>query len=150
MVLKGKRVAGAVLHDPKFVTNILFGGELKASDVTLVNEPRPLSGLRAVNKGEADAAVVDRSVLANMASLPFASELAVIHTSSTLPLPVVVALPGGVPYVAGFKAKMADICGSAQGKTVCEAALLESIQPATEADYKPLVCLYEGKSCGKK
>jgi len=148
--LKGKKVAGAVLYNPTFVTNILFGGEIKASDVTLVNEPRPLSGLRSVNKGEVDAAVVDRSVLAHMASLPFAADLAVIHTSTTLPLPVVVALPGGAKYIGAFKAKMSDLCGAPEGKTVCEAAQLESIEPANESDYKSLTCLYEGKPCGKR
>ena len=143
--LKGKKVAGMILSDPVFVSSIVFSGKLAASDVEIIHEPRPLSGLRAVNRGKVDAAVVDQAVVKHMKTLSFGADLEVIHTSVKLPPPVVVSFPSGRKNVSNFKSRMSELCGSGEGKEICTSIQLSSIDKASEKDYASIISLYEGK-----
>jgi len=143
--LKGKKVAGMILSDPVFVSSIIFSGKLAASDVEVIHQPRPLSGLRAVNRGKVDAAVVDQAVVKHMKTLSFGADLEVIHTSVKLPPPVVVSFPSGRKNVSIFKSRMDKLCGSGEGKQICTSIQLSSIEKASEKDYASILSLYEGK-----
>lgn len=140
--LKGKAVAGAVVHDPKYVANVIMGGALAAGDLRCVPEKRPLKALRDVARGAVDAAVVDRSVIEHLAELDFAAELEVLHASKPVPAPAVVVMGAGLPHASAIAGVLVGLCGRPDGAELCKTLTLTAIRAASDADYAPLLKRY--------
>ncbi len=136
--LVGKTVSGAVVHDEKYVHNVLLDRKLAAGNLTLISEKRPLKSLRDVVRGKVDAAIVDRSVVDHMSELDFAGDLQVIYTSVSVPAPAVVVMGEGKSHAAKLKSVLVGLCKRADGKDLCKTLTITSINPASEADYKNL------------
>jgi hypothetical protein len=64
--LAGKRLSGVVVNDEKFVVNVLLDKSVPMGSLKLAPQKRPLQSLRAVARGEADAAIVDQAVVNSM------------------------------------------------------------------------------------
>jgi ABC-type phosphate/phosphonate transport system substrate-binding protein len=140
--LKGKTVAGAVVHDPKYVANVIMAGALGPADLRVVPEKRPLKALRDVARGAVDAAVVDRAVVEHMAELDFAGEVVILHTSKPVPAPAVVVMGAGVPHAAAIAGALVGMCGRPDGAELCKTLTLTSIKAASDADYASLLKRY--------
>jgi len=140
--LKGKTVAGAVVHDPVFVANVVMDGALAPSDIRPVPQQRPLSALRDVARGVVDAAVVDSQVIEHMAKLDIAGEIRVLHTARPVPAPAVVVMGAGIPHAAAFAGALVGLCGRPDGADLCRTLTLTSIKAASDADYAPLLKRY--------
>lgn len=140
--LAGKSVAGAVAHDPKYVANVVMGGQVAAADLRCTAEKRPLKALRDVARGTLDAAVVDRSVIEHLSELDFAGELTVLHTSKPVPPPAVVVMGAGLPHAAALAGALVGMCGRPDGAELCKTLTLTAIRAASDADYKPLLQRY--------
>ncbi|HUT79068.1 MAG TPA: PhnD/SsuA/transferrin family substrate-binding protein, partial [Polyangia bacterium] len=140
--LKGRTVAGAVVHDAKYVANVIMGGALEAGEIRTVPEKRPLKALRDVVRGTVDAAVVDRAVIEHMAELDFAGEVVILHTSKPVPAPAVVVIGAGVPHASAIAGALVGMCGRPDGAELCKTLTLTSIKSASDADYAPLLKRY--------
>ena len=140
--LAGKTVSGAVVHDEKYVHNVLLDRKLAVGDLTLKSQKRPLKSLRDVVRGKVDAAIVDRSVVDHMSELDFAGDLQVIYTSVPVPAPAVVVMGEGKSHAAKLKSALVGLCKRADGKDLCKTLTITSINPASDADYKSLYKRY--------
>jgi len=143
--LAGKTVSGAVVHDEKYVHNVLLDRKLAAGNLTLMSQKRPLKSLRDVARGKVDAAIVDRSVVDHMSELDFAGDLQVIYTSVPVPAPAVVVMGEGKAHAAKLKSVLVGLCKRADGKDLCKTLTITSINPASDADYKSLYKRYNRK-----
>ncbi len=143
--LAGKKVEGAVVHDEKYVLNVLFAGKIKPGELTFKSQKRPLKALRNVARGTADAAIVDGSVQAHMSELPFAADLKVIFTSKPVPAPAVVVMGDGLKKAGDLKKVLIGMCGQPDGRELCQTLTISSIKAASDADFKDLVKRYKGK-----
>jgi ABC-type phosphate/phosphonate transport system substrate-binding protein len=90
--LKGKRLSSNHLQNARFISNVIFAGRLDAEkQFQLQPTPSPIKPFKQVDRGEADAALIDDAQLANMKKLPFGQSLRVIYSSESVPAYPVVA-----------------------------------------------------------
>jgi ABC-type phosphate/phosphonate transport system substrate-binding protein len=91
--LKGKVVVSNHLGSPRFLQKVVFDGKIDpATFFQLQPTTSPLKGLKAVDRGEAAATIIDDQQLANMKTLPFGAEMKTIYSSAALPATPFVAL----------------------------------------------------------
>ncbi|MCU0662493.1 MAG: phosphate/phosphite/phosphonate ABC transporter substrate-binding protein [Myxococcota bacterium] len=140
--LAGKKLAGAVVTDPKFVHDVLLGKKLAVGQLSLVDEQKPLQALRAVARGQMDAAIVDKAVVDHLAELPFAKDLKVIFTASPVPAPAVVVFGEIVKDAKKLEEVLTGLCQQADGKELCKTLTISSIKAASESNYKSLFSAY--------
>jgi hypothetical protein len=140
--LAGKKVSGAVVHDPRFAANVLLGGQVAPDAVTFVEESRPLRSLRGVARGKVDAAIVDGAVLHHMGELDFADELKVIHTAEPVPAPAVVVMGEGKQHAGALKSALVGLCQRPEGEQLCKTLTLTAIRSASNRDYRSLLARY--------
>jgi hypothetical protein len=143
--LKGKTIVSNHLENPRFLSKIVFKGEVDAEkDFKLVPTASPLKGLKALDRGEAEATLLDDEQLAHMKSLPFASQLKVIYTSPILPATPVVAFgKNTTPAERDAFAKMVlGMCNDAKGAEVCKALQITKFTPPDKAAYEDALRRY--------
>jgi ABC-type phosphate/phosphonate transport system substrate-binding protein len=140
--LANKKLSGIVVNDEKFVVNVLLDKKVAMGGLVLVPQKRPLQSLRAVARGEADAAVVDQSVVDSMKDLPDAADLVVIHTAKPVPAPAVVVMGDGLDDAKALGAALVGMCDRPDGKELCKTLTLTAIKAATDKDYKDLLDRY--------
>jgi ABC-type phosphate/phosphonate transport system substrate-binding protein len=140
--LAGKRVSGVVVNDEQFVVNVLLDKQIPMGSLKLTPQRRPLQSLRAVARGEADAAIVDQAVVASMKDLPEAQDLVVIHTAKPVPAPAVVVMGAGTTDAAVLSGALVGMCDQPDGKELCKTLTLTAINAASDADYKDLFTRY--------
>ncbi len=140
--LAGKSIASPHLQEERFAERIIFGGGLGlgGAGAKAVDVRAPLSALRKVVRGEADAAVVDEPVARQLSTLPFGSELRVLHASERLPPLPVVALPRATPADRQAMARaLLGLCSGGEGAALCRSLRLEGVEAASDATYAGLV-----------
>lgn len=125
--LKGKTLSATNATSPRYLSKIVFGGKLDAAThFTLKKASTATAPKKALDRGEADAALLDDAQVKNL--LP---GMRVIFTSAPLP---------PTPFVAvGKNAKKEDIaavgkmvqsmCGDPKGAEVCKALQITSFGP---------------------
>ncbi|MBL4845543.1 MAG: hypothetical protein JKY65_08460 [Planctomycetes bacterium] len=162
------RIWSAHLDDPRFATNVVFGGKLRVKDVRhakrvvpafaggrirIVSTTRALSVLRRLQRGQdykgepVDAVLVDATVWRGLQQLKrYKGVFRVLYTSPVLPTPPVVRFRSG--DVKGSQALAKVLFGM---KSLTEgAAIMKSIQvsaftPPQAKRLAELVKLYEAK-----
>ncbi len=128
--LKGQVLTSNHLESPRFLSKIVFDGKLDAATFfKLQQTPSPLRGLKAVDRGEAAATLLDDMQTAQLQTLPFASSLRVLYKSEVLPAVPVVAFgknitPADRDQIAQA---MIGVCKSEKGAAVCKALQIEAI-----------------------
>jgi ABC-type amino acid transport substrate-binding protein len=140
--LAGKRVSGIVVHDERFVVNVILDKKVSMGSLTLLPQKRPLKSLRDVARGEADAAIVDQSVVDSMGELPEAADLVVIHTAKPVPAPAVVVMGDGAADAAALSKALVGMCDRPDGAELCKTLTLTAIKAASDKDYKDLFDRY--------
>lgn len=138
--LAGKRLASPFLEERRFVEKVLLGGKIGlgsgAGQLHPIDVRSPLSALRKVSRGQAEAALVDEPVVEQMSKLPFGEELRVIHSSDKLPPMPVVALQWANKADVPLMAKaLIGLCNGSEGGELCRSLRLESVQPANERTF---------------
>ena len=140
--LAEKRLSGVVVNDEKFVVNVLLDRKVPMGSLKLMPQKRPLKSLRDVARGEADAAVVDQSVVNSMKELPEAADLTVIYTAKAVPAPAVVVMGGGAADAGALSKALVGMCGRPDGAELCKTLTLTAITAASDEDYKDLLTRY--------
>jgi ABC-type phosphate/phosphonate transport system substrate-binding protein len=142
--LEGKKVSGTVVHDDRYVSNVLLDRKVPPGSMKLESQKRPLKSLRDVARGLTDAAIVDQSVVDHMAELEFAGDLRVIYTSKPVPAPAIVIIGDG-PEAGAKKIKdvLIGMCERPDGKELCKTLMITAIKAASDADYKALFGTYD-------
>ncbi|MBN2802097.1 MAG: PhnD/SsuA/transferrin family substrate-binding protein [Deltaproteobacteria bacterium] len=136
-----KTVSGVIVHDEKFVKNVIFDKGAPDSIIYKFNK-RPLKALRDVASGTIDGALIDSATKEHMDTLDFAKDLKIIYTSKPVPPPVIVVLNDSVKDAAKIKKSLTSICKTPEGKKLCNSLTISNIAPASDRDYSELVKKY--------
>jgi ABC-type phosphate/phosphonate transport system substrate-binding protein len=141
--LAGRSLASPFLKEIRFVERVLLGGGLALGpgdgQVHPVHVRQPLAALRKVARGEADAALIDEPVLAQLPSLPFGAELHAIHASEKLPpLPVVAFGTAAAADRTAMSKAILTLCAGAEGPALCKTLRVAAVEPATDRTYAGL------------
>jgi len=142
--LKGKKLISNHLASPKYISKVGFAGKADVEkQFTLVKTAQPSKPIKAVARGEADAALIDDEQLAQMKEL--APDLKVIWTSGALPpTPVVAFTKNSTPADrAAFAKALPKLCSDPKGKPVCESMFIDSFVPAQKAVYEAAAKKFE-------
>jgi ABC-type phosphate/phosphonate transport system substrate-binding protein len=134
--LKGKKLISNHLASPKYVNKVAFDGKTDIETAfTVVKTAQPSKPIKAVDRGEADVALIDDEQLAQMKEL--APDLKVIWTSPALPpTPVVVFTKNASAADRAAVAKiLPKLCDDAKGKEVCESMFIDKFTPVDKAAY---------------
>lgn len=143
--LKGKRLGSNHLSDLRFISRVVFDGKLDAEkDFQLRPTSSPLSPFKWVDRGEAEAALVDDAQLASMKTLPFGQALAPIFSSGPMPPFSVVAFEKVVKPAEreALRKALAGLCASADGAPICKEMQVTRFDPVEAKAFQPATARY--------
>lgn len=144
--VKGKQVGGTVFEEAEFIRRIVFAGKLDPQkDFSLKPSKQAIRALRALDKGELDAVLLNGQQFAALASLPLTHELESVFTSAPIPLMGLVAnQEASSPEERNRFAKaLSDMCSDPDGKKLCEIFAIDAFVPASQAAIQPAISLWE-------
>jgi hypothetical protein len=147
--LKGKRLGGTHLGEPRFLWKIVFKSKIDpAKHFRLKPSRRALRALRNLSKGrKLDAVIVNEQQYKSLASLPFADRLDVVFTSDPIPL---VGLLANTQKTARHERDritqaLSSMCTHAKGRELCELFGIESFGPANAEPYQTITKLWNSR-----
>ena len=147
--LRGKTLGGTVLEEQSFIGKIVFAGKYDpASFFDLKTTTQAIRALRALDKGELDAVILNEQQFGGLASLHLDTPLETIFTSDEIPLMGVVANNAitTAEERARFGKALEGMCTDSEGKKLCELFGVESFVPVDAAVFEPMVKLWtDGK-----
>ena len=144
--LKGKTIISNQVQSPKFITKAVFSGKYDAEKFfVLQSTPSPLKGLKAVDRGEAAATIVDDAQLASMKTLPFAASLRTLYSSPVIPSSPFVAF-GKVARPAeriAMQKMLSGMCADPKGADVCMSLQITKFDKPDVAAYNAIIKRYD-------
>ena len=147
--LKGKTLGGTVLEEPAFIGKIVFAGKYDPpSFFVLKSSNQAIRALRALDKGELDAVILNEQQFGGLASLQMKTPLVAVFTSEEIPLMGVVANSATTTAEerARFAKALEGMCSDPEGKKLCDLFGVESFTSVNAALFEPMVKLWaEGK-----
>ncbi|MFI5290466.1 MAG: phosphate/phosphite/phosphonate ABC transporter substrate-binding protein [Polyangia bacterium] len=137
--LKGKSLISSHLQSPKYLSKIVFAGKIDVDSYfgKLVPATSMLKAVKAVDRGEADAALLSDDEVTALKSMAYAG-LHVMWTSPALPpMPVVgFAKNSSAKDRAAFAKMLLGMCADPKGGEVCKALDIEKFGPPAKAAYE--------------
>ena len=147
--LKGKTLGGTVLEEPAFIGKIVFAGKYDPpSFFVLKSSNQAIRALRALDKGELDAVILNEQQFGGLASLQMKTPLVAVFTSEEIPLMGVVANSATTTAEerVRFAKALEGMCSDPEGKKLCDLFGVESFTSVNAALFEPMVKLWaEGK-----
>jgi ABC-type phosphate/phosphonate transport system substrate-binding protein len=143
--LKGKHVTSNHLQNRVFVSRVIFAGKVDAEKFFQLKETNsPIKPFKDVDRGEAEAALIDDAQLAHMKELPFGRDLHVVFSSEAVPPFPVVAFPKVVKPAEreAMKKALLGMCGQGGGGEVCKSLQITRFEALDAAAYKSAQKLY--------
>ena len=145
--LKGKKLVSNHLHDPKFVSRLIFDGKLDVEKF-FATQPTlsPIKPFKSVDRDEADAALVSDAQLKHIKKeMPaLAGKLRTVFTSAALPPYPVVAFDKAAPTALREQVKKAlrEMCSSKEGAEVCKSLTINRIEAIDAKTFAPAIDRY--------
>ena len=138
--LVGKTVMGTHLDSPRFLSDAVFGGQLKADQLKLKPVKRALRAIRRVVRGRADAVVLDGAQYRALAGSRYVEKLKLLHTSPLLPTPPVTVVPSRVDADFGPRLGRAlvGMAKDPEGKKVLETFQIEGFESTSLQQWAKL------------
>ncbi len=143
--LKDKTLGGTVLEEPSFIGKIVFAGKYDpASFFALKSSNQAIRSLRALDKGELDAVMLNEQQFGALDSLHLQTALEAIFTSEEIPLMGVVANSAKTTAEerARFGKALEGMCADVEGKKLCDLFGVESFVNVDEAAFEPVLKLW--------
>lgn len=143
--LKGKTLGGTVLEEPSFIGKIVFAGKYDpASFFILKPSNQAIRALRALDKGELDAVILNEQQFGALSSLHLQTPLEVVFMSEEVPLMGVVAdsTKTTTEERARFGKALEEMCTDSEGKKLCDLFGVESFAAVDSAVFEPMVKLW--------
>ncbi len=136
--LAGKTLGGTVLEEPQFIGRVVFSGHYDPARFFVIkNSNQAIRALRALDKSELDAVILNEQQFAGLASLPLKNPLEVIFTSEAIPLMGVVANSATTTVAEReqFGKALEGLCANAEGKQLCGLFGIEAFQQVDAAVF---------------
>lgn len=144
--LEGKSLGGTVLAEPEFVGRIVFAGRYDpARDFRLEPSRQALRALRALDKGELDAVIVNGQQFAGLGALNLQHPMTALFTSAEIPLMGMAANEKTTTSKdrARLSAALEAMCTDGEGKKLCDLFGVEAFRPADVQSFAPMIRLWE-------
>ncbi len=139
---KGKKLASDHAEDAAFVEKVIFDGNAKLGEFTLVPTTRPIQTLNTVINDEADCALIDDAQLAELAKIPGGGAVGQAWSSGKLPALVVVAFPAApAAERSAFQGSLPQLCQGAGAQT-CGQVGIQTLTSASAGTYAAVVSAY--------
>lgn len=145
--LKGKTLGGTVLEEPDFIGRIVFAGRYDpASFFVLKPSNQAIRTLRALDKGELDAVILNEQQYSGLASLKLETPVEAIFTSEEIPLMGVVADSANTSAEerTRFGKALEGMCADAEGKKLCDLFGVEAFAAVQPVVFAPMAKLWDG------
>jgi ABC-type phosphate/phosphonate transport system substrate-binding protein len=134
--LDGKKVVGAHLQSPKYVEKVMFDNAPAAKKIKLEGVATNLKGVKQVDRGEADAALLSDEEMQWLATSSF-KDLHEIWKSEALPPMSVSVTKLAKPADKEAISKMLlSMCSDPKGAEVCKALDVDKFTPPDTAAYE--------------
>jgi ABC-type phosphate/phosphonate transport system substrate-binding protein len=143
--LKGKTLGGTVLDEQAFIGKIVFAGKYDpASFFVLKKSNQAIRALRALDKGELDAVILNEQQFSGLPSLHLQTPLDVLFTSEEIPLMGVVANSATTTADerVRFGKALEGMCTDTEGKKLCDLFGVESFTTVDAAVFEPMIKLW--------
>ena len=143
--LKGKNLGGTVLEEPTFIGKIVFAGKYDPSTFfVLKTSNQAIRTLRALDKGELDAVILNEQQFGGLSSLQLTSPLEAVFTSEEIPLMGLVANNTTTTEEerTRFGKALVEMCSDAEGKKLCESFGVDSFSSADASNFDPIIKLW--------
>lgn len=143
--LKGKSVGGSVFDEADFIRKIVFAGKIDPQkEFELKPSKQAIRALRALDKGELDAVLLNGQQFAALESLPLTHPLESIFTSAPIPLMGLVANQqlSSPEDRTRFAKALSAMCSDAEGKKLCDLFSIDAFVPASQAAIAPAIVLW--------
>jgi hypothetical protein len=143
--LKGKALGGTVLDEQAFIGKIVFAGKYDpASFFVLKKSNQAIRALRALDKGELDAVILNEQQFSGLPSLHLQTPLEAVFTSEEVPLMGVVADSAKTTTEerARFGKALEEMCTDSEGKKLCDLFGVESFAAVDAAVFEPMIKLW--------
>ncbi|MGY6214840.1 sterol transporter periplasmic substrate-binding protein BstB [Methylolobus aquaticus] len=140
--LAGKSLGGTALEEPEFVRKVVFAGKLDPQNTFDLKPSRQaLRALRALDKGELDAVLLNGQQSAALAALELKTPIAPVFTSADIPLMGMSAnsITTTPEERQRFAKALQGMCSDPDGKKLCSLFGVEAFVPADPAAFKPLI-----------
>jgi ABC-type phosphate/phosphonate transport system substrate-binding protein len=144
--LKGKNLGGTVLAEQSFIGKIVFAGKVDpAGFFVLQPSNQAIRALRALDKGELDAVILNEQQYAGLPSLHLQTPLEVVFTSEEIPLMGVVANSTTTTEEerARFGKALEQMCTDSEGQKLCDLFGVESFNVVDAAVFEPMIKLWD-------
>lgn len=144
--LKGKNLGGTVLAEQSFIGKIVFAGKVDpAGFFVLQPSNQAIRALRALDKGELDAVILNEQQYAGLSSLHLQTPLEVVFTSEEIPLMGVVANSTTTTEEerARFGKALEQMCTDSEGQKLCDLFGVESFNVVDAAVFEPMIKLWD-------
>jgi hypothetical protein len=129
--LQGKRLASNHLQDLRYVSRVIFGGKIDAERYFQLQPTNsPIKPFKSVDRGEADAALVDDDQYVHMKTLPFGKTLAVVYSSDPAPPYPVISFDDNVKGGdrEAVRKAILGFCSSKGGVEICKSLRVTRFQ----------------------
>jgi ABC transporter, phosphonate, periplasmic substrate-binding protein len=143
--LKGKTLGGTVLDEPAFIGRIVFAGKYQPTkDFNLKPSNQAIHTLRALDKGELDAVILNEQQFTGLTALHLQTPLTTIFTSEEIPLMGVVANTdiSTADERNRFANALTGMCADSEGKKLCEVFGIDAFVSVDAATFEPMIKLW--------
>ena len=139
---KGKTLATDHGDDPRFIDTIVFDGNAKLADFTLVPTQRPLQTIKAVMTDKAVCALIDDAQKDQLNHLQDKDGVHTAWESVELPPMPVVAFPSApAAERERFKRNLDKVCDN-EGKSACAEVGIDDLTDSNAGQYAEIVRSY--------
>lgn len=145
--LSGRSLGGTVLEEPEFVRRIVFAGKIDPQTYFDLKPSRhALRALRALDKGELEAVILNGQQSAALTALDLKNPTATVFTSSDIPLMGMSANSSTTTHEERQRLATAlqGMCADPDGKKLCGLFGVEAFVAADPAAFRPLIDLWDG------
>jgi len=144
--LRGKSLGGTVLEESEFVQRIVLAGKPDpASYFDLKPSRQALRALRALDKGELDAVILNGQQSAALTALQLTNPVAAVFTSKDIPLMGMSAnsRTSTPDERRRFATALEGMCTDQEGKKLCMLFGVEGFVAAVPAVFQPMIELWD-------
>ena len=138
--LAGQTVMGTDLGSPRFLSDAVFAGELKAAQLKLKPTKRALKGIRRAASGRVGAVVLSGTQYRSLKTSRYFKKLRLIHTSPPLPTAPVTVVRGRISADFGRRLGKAlvGMSADADGRKVLETFQIEGFEATSRQQWAQL------------
>lgn len=144
--VRGARVGGTVFEEQDFIQRIVFEGHLDPrKDFALNPSHQAIRALRALDRGELDAVLLNGQQYAALNALPLNTPLESVYTSPAVPLMGLAANSQKTTTEdrARMQKGLTALCSDAEGKKLCELFGIEAFVAADQAAIQAALNLWK-------